>query len=152
MTFICSLPYNKRWMVTRAVKYYKGCYTEWLSIPLHYSSMVCKRARWMFLTAVFVSGIFFFFFFFLQHLAHAFCGTEVKINSSNKGIVHLKMKILSLITIINSILTMSLLERVSCVAVYRGSESSSISSKISSFVFWRRTKVLQIWNYLRVSK
>ncbi len=32
-------------------------------------------------------------------------------------------------------------ERVSCVAVYTGSESSCISSKIPYFVLWRWTKV-----------
>jgi len=37
------------------------------------------------------------------------------------------------------------------LAVYGGSESSQISSKISSFVFWRWTKVLQVWNDMRAS-
>jgi len=34
----------------------------------------------------------------------------------------------------------------SCVAVNDGTESSQISSKRSSFVFWRWTKVLRVWN------
>jgi len=42
-------------------------------------------------------------------------------------------------------------QSVSCVAVYGGTESSQISSKIYSFVFWRWTKVLQVWNNMRES-
>ncbi len=38
------------------------------------------------------------------------------------------------------------LDRVSCVAVYARTESSWTSSKISSFVFWRWTKVLWVGN------
>ncbi len=43
------------------------------------------------------------------------------------------------------------LELVSSVAVYAGSESSWISSEISSFVFRRWTKVLRVWYEMRVS-
>ncbi len=38
------------------------------------------------------------------------------------------------------------LEHGSSIAVYGGPESSRISSNISSFVFGRWTKVLQVWN------
>ncbi len=41
------------------------------------------------------------------------------------------------------------LEHVSCVAVYGGSESSQIPSKIFVFVFRRWTKVLRVWNNMR---
>jgi len=37
-------------------------------------------------------------------------------------------------------------QNYSCVAVNRGTESSQISSKRSSFVFQKRTKVLRVWN------
>ncbi len=43
------------------------------------------------------------------------------------------------------------LEHGSSFAVYAGSESSRISSKISSFVLQRWTKVLQVWNDMRVN-
>ncbi len=43
------------------------------------------------------------------------------------------------------------LERGSSLAVYAGSEGSRISSKISLFVIWRWTKVLRVWNDMRVS-
>ncbi len=43
------------------------------------------------------------------------------------------------------------LERVSCVAVYAGSESSRISSKTSKSVFWRWTKVLRVRTNMKVS-
>ncbi len=47
-------------------------------------------------------------------------------------------------------------EHLSCIAFYGGSESSRISSKISlSFILTnplRLTKVLQVWNELRVRK
>ncbi len=51
----------------------------------------------------------------------------------------------------NILTTVLGLEHVSCIAVYAESESSQISSKISSFVFWRWTKVLRIWKDKRVS-
>jgi len=35
--------------------------------------------------------------------------------------------------------------------LFEGTESSQISSKLSSFVFQRWTKVLWVWNYMRVS-
>ncbi len=44
-----------------------------------------------------------------------------------------------------SLHTKSISELVSWVAVYAGSESS----RISSFVFWRWTKVLRFWNIIR---
>ncbi len=37
-----------------------------------------------------------------------------------------------------------------CCVYGGGSESSQTSSKISSFLFWRRTKVLLVWNDMRV--
>ncbi len=37
------------------------------------------------------------------------------------------------------------------IAVYAESESSRISLQISSFVFWRSTKVLWVWSDMRVS-
>ncbi len=40
------------------------------------------------------------------------------------------------------------LERVSCVAVFAGSESSRISSKIYKFVFCRWTKVFTTWGWV----
>ncbi len=53
---------------------------------------------------------------------------------------------------LNNFLTTVLgLERFSSIAVYPGSESSRISSQICSFVFRRWTKVLQVWNNMRVS-
>ncbi len=51
----------------------------------------------------------------------------------------------------NNVLTKFLcLKRGSCVAVYGRSESSQITSKISSFVFRRWTKVLWVCNDMRV--
>ncbi len=51
----------------------------------------------------------------------------------------------------NDVLTTFLcLERGSSLAVYAGSESSQISSNTSQFVFQRWTKVLQVWNDMRV--
>ncbi len=52
------------------------------------------------------------------------------------------------VTLTNYVLTIFLgLEHGSCFAVYAGSESSQISSK----VFQRWTKLLRIWNNMRVS-
>jgi len=34
----------------------------------------------------------------------------------------------------------------SCVAVNGGTERTQVSSKRSSFVFWRWTKVVRVWN------
>ncbi len=51
----------------------------------------------------------------------------------------------------NVFTTFLCLELVVCVAVLAGSESSLISSKISKFVFWTWTKVLRVWNDMRVS-
>ncbi len=52
----------------------------------------------------------------------------------------------------NDVLTAFLgFERVRCIDVYVGSESSRISSKISSFVFRRWTKVVQVLNDMSVS-
>ncbi len=49
----------------------------------------------------------------------------------------------------NDVLTTLLgLECVSCVAVYGGSGSSRISSKISSFVFWRSYKFGTTWRWV----
>ncbi len=44
------------------------------------------------------------------------------------------------------------LDRGRTPAVYGGSEGSRISSKIYPFVFQRWTKVLRVWNDMRVSK
>ncbi len=41
--------------------------------------------------------------------------------------------------------------RVSSVAVYAGSETSQISSKTFEYVFQRWTKVLWVWNDMKVS-
>ncbi len=52
----------------------------------------------------------------------------------------------------NDVLTTFLgLACVSCFIDYVGSESSRISSEISSFVFRRWTKILWVWNDMRVS-
>ncbi len=52
----------------------------------------------------------------------------------------------------NDVLTTFLgLEHGSCVAVYGESESSPISSNISSFMFRWWSKVLRVWNDTRVS-
>ncbi len=43
------------------------------------------------------------------------------------------------------------LKRFSWITVYTGSESSRVSSKLSSFVLRRWTKALQVWNNMRAS-
>ncbi len=52
---------------------------------------------------------------------------------------------------IDVLITFLGLERVSCVAVYGGSEGSRMSLKLFEFVFQSWMKVLRVWNDTRMS-